>query len=62
MRRGRSLFWIALLLVAMAAGPTVILRRGGAPSEDAIRELTGPERLLDAPAPLPSGTTPQYRY
>lgn len=62
MKRGRSLFWIGLLLVAMAAGPTVILRRAGAPSDDGIRELLGPERLLDAPAPLPSGTTPYYRY
>lgn len=57
MKRFGSLLWIIILLAALFMGPTVIVDREASTQETpSLRAVIEQERLLDAPAPLP--TTP----
>lgn len=56
MKQRGSLLWIIFLLAALFLGPTMILKRMGAEQDSvlALRATVAQERLMDAPAPLPS--------
>ena len=58
MKRGGTLFWIIFLLAAMFLGPSLFTSRQdtltGDPDQASLRTMAQQERLVDAPANLPS--------
>lgn len=63
MKRRGTLFWILFLLAAMFLGPSLFTSRQDILSENpdhaSLRTMVQQERLVDAPANLPTDKVPE---